>query len=162
MSHIESGSSHNLGPIKCEMSFLWGLALDGMNSSRHPREPCGLGNAVFLERSNCQINAPSTSQKALESSDTDSKGVQKAHSTIYAALAFKSWEQIQSSQFQGVVPMPYALLEAFSSPLFGALLPNENRSPSYANSTSMTQLRQDVPVDKDQPSGCHTMSDCKI
>src|SRR5882724_2144646 len=90
----------------------------------------------FWKDSTARVNAsPSTSQKAiglLESSDTDAKEFRKHIPQYNAALAFTSLgAKFNQALFQGGGPYALCLIGELYHQL-GALLPDENRSPSYA------------------------------
>jgi len=125
--------SHNLGPmtVKCPScgALHW---MDERLSSSSKRNP-SLGMLPFWKDSTARVDAsPQPLKRLLESSDTDAKEFRKHIRQYNAALAFTSLgAKFNQALFQGGGPYALCLIGELYHQL-GALLPNENRSPSYA------------------------------
>jgi len=126
--------SHNLGPmtVKCPScgALHW---MDERLSSSSKRNPkfgkCCLSGKIQLPE---LMPPPQPLKRLLESSDTDANEFRKHIRQYNAALAFTSLgAKFNQALFQGGGPYALCLIGELYHQL-GALLPNENRSPSYA------------------------------
>src|SRR5882724_11938361 len=100
------------------------------SSKRNPKfGKCCLSGKIQLPE---LMPPPQPLKRLLESSDTDAKEFRKHIRQHNAALAFTSLgAKFNQALFQGGGPYALCLIGELYHQL-GALLPNENRSPSYA------------------------------